>query len=426
MTWRLLKTRNFLLLWLAQLISGMGGVLYLVGVMATIFARTGSALQTAGVLVATSLPAFLLGPVAGAWVDRYSRRSLMALMNVIRAGLVGALLILLQREALPLWGIYLVMAGLSAAAAVYHPAATAIVPALVQPQQLVSANSLLIGTAQATLAAGFLLGSFLVLSMPLGVMVLINLVTFLVAAGLILWLRPTSSRAAVLSSTPPTPLHRAVRDGIGYLRHHDIARPLIVMEFLEHIPHGIWSSAILLAFAAQALGGGTPAWGIMTAAYFGGQIVGALIAALGAHSVARRPGWIIMGSAAAFGGLTLVFALSPNLAFAASVALMFGLPAAIRDVAQTALLQNAVAEDMLGRVYALRNMTTSLMYMLSGVGLAWLADLIAIRTIYLMGGMLYLLTALYALSRPALRRSVIAPRLAQDIQPPSGEAILEP
>lgn len=427
MTWRLLKTRNFFLLWLSQLISGMGGVLYLVGVMVTIFARTGSALQTAGVLVATSLPAFLLGPVAGAWVDRYSRRSLMALMNVIRAVLVGALLVLLQREALPLWGIYLVMAGLAAAAAVYHPAAQAIVPALVQPHQLVAANSLLIGTAQATLAAGFLLGSLLVLSLPLGVMVLINLVTFLVSAALTLGLRPASSRATALSLTPPTPLPRAVRDGIGYLRHHDVARPLVVMEFLEHIPHGIWSSAILLAFAGQALGGGTPAWGIMTAAYFSGQLIGAFIAALGAQSVARRPGWMIIGSAAAFGSLTLVFALSPNLAFAASVALLFGLPAAIRDVAQNALLQSMVAEDMLGRVYALRTMATSLMYMLAGLSLAWLADLMAIRAIYLMGGVLYLLTALYASSRRALRRSVIAaPPLAQDMQPPSGKAVLEP
>ncbi len=265
------------------------------------------------------------------------------------------------------------------------------------------------------------------LSMPLGVMVLINLVTFLVAACLTLGLRPTPSRAAGLSSTPPTPLHRAVRDGVGYLHHHDVARPLIVMELFEHVPHGIWSSAILLAFAAQALGGGTPAWGIMTSSYFGGQIIGACIAALGAQSVARRPGWIIMGSAAVFGGLTLVFALSPNLAFATSVALLFGLPAAIRDVAQNALLQNTVAEAMLGRVYALRTMTTSLMYMLSGVGLAWLADLIAIRTMYLLGGVLYLLTALYASSRQALRCSVIAaPPVVQDMQPPSGKAILEP
>lgn len=421
MTWRLLQSRNFLLLWLAQLISGMGGVLYLVGVMATIFARTGSALQTSGVLVATSLPAFLLGPVAGAWVDRYSRRFIMALTNVIRAGLVGILLLLLQQEALPLWGIYLVMAGLSAAAAVYHPAATAIVPALVPPQQLVSANSLLIGTGQATLAAGFLVGSFLVLSMPLGVMVLINLVTFLIAAGLTLGLRPDTSRSTALSSPSQPSLRREIVEGMGYLRQHDVARPLIMMEFLEHVPHGIWSSAILLTFANQALHGGTTAWGIMTSAYFGGQIIGACLSAWGTQSVARRPGWIIIGSAAMFGGLTLVFALSPNLAFAASVALLFGLPAAIRDVAQASLLQHAVAEDMLGRVSALRSMATSLMYMIAGVGLAALADLIAIRAIYLIGGVLYLLTALYASSRETLRRSAIGTSLPmQDSLPSQG------
>ncbi|HEY7711054.1 MAG TPA: MFS transporter, partial [Candidatus Entotheonella sp.] len=185
----LLSNRNYCLLWLAQIISGMGDVLYNIGVMVTIFARTGSALQTAGVLVATSIPTVVFGPLAGALVDRYPRQYVLVLMDIIRAVLVGVLLLLLWGDAVNVWGLYLVVAGLATATTFYLPARQAIIPALVSPAELVQANSLLIGTSQATLAAGFLIGSLLVVSLPLRLLVVVDLLTFIAAAGLIMLMR---------------------------------------------------------------------------------------------------------------------------------------------------------------------------------------------------------------------------------------------
>jgi hypothetical protein len=271
----------------------------------------------------------------------------------------------------------------------------------------VQANSLLIGTGQATLAAGFLVGSLLVVSIPLRLLVVIDLVTFIAAACLIMLMRHMASRPSAQEPSARIPLRQSVRDGVGYLRHHDVARPLVVMEVLEHIPHGIWASPILLVFAERALQGGASAWSCIVAAYFGGQFIGALITAYAARGVARRPGWLIIGAAAVFAVLTLVFALSPALLFAATLALLFGPPAALRDVAQNTLLQTTVVEGMLGRVYALRSMLLGLTVMAAGLGFAWLADAIPIRAIYLIGGALYGITALYALSSRALRYSTI-------------------
>ena len=405
---RLLSNRNYCLLWLSQIISGMGDVLYNIGVMVTIFARTGSALQTAGVLVAMSIPSVVFGPLAGALVDRYPRQYVLIVMDIVRAALVGVLLLLLWGDAVNVWGLYLVVAGLATATTFYLPARQAIIPAVVSQTEIVQANSLLIGTAQATLAAGFLLGSLLVVSIPLRLLVLIDLLTFIAAAGLIMFMRHISPQLSAQEPSARTPLRQSVRDGVGYLRHHDVARPLVVMEVLEHIPHGIWASPILLVFAERALQGGASAWSCIVAAYFGGQLIGALITAYAAHqAVARRPGWLIIGAAAVFAVLTLVFALSPSLLFAATLALLFGPPASLRDVAQNSLLQTTVAEGMLGRVYALRSMLMGLTVIAAGLGFAWLADVIPIRVIYLIGGTLYGMTALYALTSRALRGSTI-------------------
>ena len=412
----LLRNRNFALLWLAQFASGIGDVLYNVGVMVTIFQTTGSALQTAGVLVATTLPPFLLSPFAGAVVDRYSRRHVMIVMNLLRALLVGLLLLFVRPQNFNLWGIYATVTGLAAATAFYLPARLSIIPSLVVRRQLVRANSLIMSTNQATLAAGYVIGGVLILRVGFHRLVLLDLTTFLVAAALILTIRvdPDALRKkrAFALMTPTVPLWRAVSEGASYLRRHELARPLVVMEVLEHVPHGVWTAAIMLVFVQEALAGNAADWGYQNAAFFSGQLVGAIFATLVARRLAHRPGWMIIGNACLFGLLTIIYALSPTNLFAVVVAFVFGPPSAMRDIAQDSLLQASVAGEVMGRVYALRNMLTNFNIMLSGVAFAWLADLVPIRWIYVLAGVLYLGTAAYALSSLALRRSHIESQLS--------------
>lgn len=400
-----LKNWNFALLWGAQLISGTGDILYTVGVMVTVFEMTGSALQTVGVTIATMLPSFLLGPFAGALVDSYSRRAIMFVMDLIRAILLIVLLFMVNTIGFNVWGIYAIIAGLSAASTFYLPARQAIIPSLVPKAQLVSANSLILSTTQATYALGFIIGGTLILFLDFASFVVIDLTTFIVAAVLVILIRP---QTAAETETPQKPaLWRSIRDGAAYLQGHKLARPLVVMEILEHVPHGIWTSALMLVFVQEALGGGSTEWGWQNAAYFGGQLVGATVAAVAAKHLAKRAGWAVIANAFLSAALTLIYAISPSNLFAVMMAFAFGPPMAIRDVAQDSLLQSSVDHAMLGRVFAMRNMFRNVVFMLAGVLFAWLADILFIRWIYAAGGVLYLSTALYAISQGALRQARI-------------------
>src|SRR5262249_75893 len=71
---KLLRQGPFVFLWLAQIASTLAVQLYKIGAVVVIFDQTGSTLQAAGVLVATSLPYVVIGQFAGALVDRYSRK----------------------------------------------------------------------------------------------------------------------------------------------------------------------------------------------------------------------------------------------------------------------------------------------------------------------------------------------------------------
>lgn len=404
------RNRNFLLLWLAQVVSGTGDVFYTIGVMVHVFEQTGSALQTTGVLVSQSLPRFLLGPVAGAAVDQYPRRRVMIAMDIVRAVLVGLLLLFVGRGEINLWGIYFVVAGIAAASTFYQPARIAIIPSIVVRNDLVQANSIMVGTMQGTMALGYMLGGLLALRLEFAAFVVFDLVTFLVAAFLTFWIRNEKRRAGDMGEKPASvPLLQSIQDGYAYLKEDPVVRPLVVMEVLEHIPHGIWTSALMLVFVEKALNANVDAWGFMSALYFGGMIVGAVLASLAAKRLERRPGLIISGNAVASGVLTLLYSLSPTAVFASLLAFFFGPPNAVRDVVQDTLLQTTADEEMLGRVYAMREMFRWITFMGAGLVFAWLADRMSIRAIYLAGGVMYLGTAVYAYANKALRNSQITP-----------------
>ncbi len=404
----LLNNRNYALLWLAQIMSGIGGVLYHVGVMVTIFERTGSALQTAGVMVASSLPAFVLGPFAGAIIDKASRRSVLLISDLFRALLVGSLLLFSSGDELSVAGIYLVVAGLGAAATFYNPARQALIPGLVPRRQLVRANSLIASTTQAAHAAGYAVGGLLVVWLGFRLLVVVDLITFVLAALFIaLTGRAAERRPDAGAARAPRSLLQAIRDGAVYLRHDRLPRTLVIMEVVEHVPHAVWTSALMLVFVSDVLNGTPADWGNQNAAFYAGMLAGAALAVIIAAPLGRRPGWFIIGNALLFALLTMAYAFSPSILVALLLCFAFGPTSALRDVAQDSLLQATVSHDLLGRVYALRSAAANLTFIISGLLLAYLADHFNVRWVYASAGLLYLATGLYAFSSAALRRSLI-------------------
>jgi MFS family permease len=164
----------------------------------------------------------------------------------------------------------------------------------------------------------------------------------------------------------------------------------------------------MLSFTVQALGAGVDAWGFQSGAFFAGQLLGALLALSFAHRLGRRPGWIIIANGFLMSGLTFAYAASPAVMVAVLISLAFGPPFALRDVAQDSLIQTSVTPEMLGRVYALREMFARMAFLIGGLLFSLLADRIGIREIYALAAVLYLMTALYTLWSAALRESRLA------------------
>ncbi|MDM8554910.1 MFS transporter [Desulfococcaceae bacterium HSG7] len=401
----MLRNRHFIFLWSVNLTTTMAIELFTVTILVAIFQQTDSTLQAAGTMVFRSLPAFLLGPAAGVFTDRFPRKNVIIIMDMIRVVLIGIAFWFLQGNGeVPVTGIYLILTGLAAADVFHHPARLALIPSLVSRRQLVSANSFILVSCQVAMAISYTAGGWLILIAPLRHIALGVAVLFIISILSALFIN-VSERQDKEDSGKKESFRHALISGWNYLRRHPIARPLTVMETIEHLPHGIWTGALMLAFTLKALQGDASDWGYQVTGYFAGMILGSVGALAVSDWLGRYPGHIIAVNACATGLLTLAYASSQAVWIAVAWAFVFGPPNAVRDVAQDALLQGTVEKGQLGRVYATREMLRNAMLMFAGVFFAWLSDFVSIRTIYVTGGVIYLMTAFYALSNKALRES---------------------
>ena len=136
-----LRQRDYALLWFGGLVSMLGDFVLFVGLPYEIYRLTGSTLATAGMLLAFLIPNILLGSVAGVYVDRWDRRRLMIVVNLLQA---LSLLPLLLVGQLGLWVIYAVLVVESSISQLFNPAQVALMPSLLAggEEELLTANAL--------------------------------------------------------------------------------------------------------------------------------------------------------------------------------------------------------------------------------------------------------------------------------------------
>ena len=149
--------RNFRFLWLGQVVSQLGDWFNAIAVYALLLDLTGSATAVATMMVVQQLPSAVLGPWAGAFVDRFDRRRVMIVADACRAVIVLGLL--LVDSASTIWLAYVIVGGAVLATSFFEPARSAILPSLVSRDELLPANSLSSATWAVMLAVGASVGA---------------------------------------------------------------------------------------------------------------------------------------------------------------------------------------------------------------------------------------------------------------------------
>ncbi|MGI8613659.1 MAG: MFS transporter, partial [Nocardioidaceae bacterium] len=197
---------------------------------------TGSTLASGSVLLAAIGPQMLLGSVAGVFVDRWDRRRTMIGANVLLG--VGLLPLLAVHDAGRLWIVFPVVVYSTCVEQFFAPAEQALVPRLVDDDDLVTANALNGQSRNLARLVGAAIGGVAASAGGIALVALIDAVTFVVAAALIARIRDRRPRPTVTHDEPAS-LLREWREGLGLASGAAALRVVFVVAALTGLGQGV-------------------------------------------------------------------------------------------------------------------------------------------------------------------------------------------
>ncbi|MCY1193809.1 H+ Antiporter protein [compost metagenome] len=315
--------------------------------LVAVLALGASAAQTGYLQTAQTLPFLLLSLPAGVLADRVSRQALMTAAESVRAASLLGLLALLWSGGLGL-GWLAVLGFLGAVGTVaYNVAAPALVPRLVAPGELASANRWLELARSAAFSAGPAAGGALVgwtgAPAAYALAAALSLLAALLLAGLPREAPEPRPRRRMLSE---------LREGAAFVAAHPLLRPVLATAVFFNTAWFVLQ-AVYVAYAIERLGLSAAGVGATLGVYGGGMVAGALLAPW----LARRLSFGAMigaGPLAALAASVLLLATlaHPSGAWAAAGFFLFGAGPILWTITTTTLRQAVTPNALLGRVSA--------------------------------------------------------------------------
>jgi dTMP kinase len=399
-----LRVTAFRRLWYSTALSSLGDWLGLLATtaMATSLAHGYQAQNYAlgGVLVVKLLPAILLGPVAGAFADRFDRRRTMIISDAVRFLLFVSIplahLFVDDRETLA----WLLISSflIECVGLFWMPAKDAAVPNLVRRNQIEAANQLsLITTFGVTPVLGA--GLFSVLSLitnvlarhlhffeaqPVNLALYLNAATFLVGAIVVVFIPEISGhRDGRNQAEQPGVLH-LVREGASFVRSSGLVGGLVIGLVGAFIAAGavIGAGKIFVA----SLGGGNAAYGVLFGSVFVGLGTGMAVGPRIARAMSRRR---LFGLAIVFAAVCLILAaLMPHVVLATIFVVALGFGAGIAYLCGMTLIGTDVGDEMRGRIFALLQALIRVVLVLALAAVPFVVAQVGRKTLHF-GGVAY-------------------------------------
>ncbi|MBY0550455.1 MAG: MFS transporter [Candidatus Obscuribacterales bacterium] len=365
----LMKNRQFMSLWIAQIFSQFAdrAVFVLFVAILTIqqshnavLAESGAAQMTSWLYVAFTIPAVLLSPIAGVYVDRWSHRSVLVLSNLFRAFCVA--LVVLPQVSKSLVVDFGLAFLISIGCQFFGPAETASIPRLVRKEELYAANSLFFTTMMIALGFGFAIGEPIITHIGLDHAPWVISGFFLIAAALLLGIKDNN-----LSSEPREPWWEELRFGLNYISSNALVfRAILKITILFSTI--ITLNIIAVGLAQQVLRIQAFQFGYIVAAAGAGMGIGNFW--LAHHGQGVKPNVLVYTG---FTGLGLFMSLLGCLGFLQKLIILAGAQSftwqggwmsiplvlsaltgtccALVAVPTQAALQAAVPEDLRGKVF---------------------------------------------------------------------------
>lgn len=409
-TFSVFRKRDFRLLWSAQLVSTIGTALTDLAAGILVFRETHSALSVGLMFVATAVPTLIVGLIAGVFVDRYDRRKIMVIADLLRAAIVVSIPILIH---INIALLYVAVALVSTISQFFNPANDAVLPEVASDDELAAANSWIMISSFGSTSIGFALSGLLATAFDIEWAFRLDALTFLFSAALIAVVRVGKIEAE--GDTNVGVVVANLKEGVATLFGTPILRNLLATGIPVYLSFGLWN-VLLLPFAIRALNATEFEYGLQEGVTSVGFVIGSLMMARFAERF-REGSWIVV-STVAMGVAGVLYGVSTSIPIAILLVTLSGFFNAPSSISRRVLLQRATPRELRGRVFSAFAVVRDVVFLV-GIGLAGLADIIDVRYLVVGSSILLVLTGLWTgvvpgIGRPAAewRRAMSALRSA--------------
>ncbi|HEY7124280.1 MAG TPA: MFS transporter [Ktedonobacterales bacterium] len=414
-----LINRNFALLWVGDVISALGD--YSFSITLTIWVgvvlakgQPWAPLAITGLVLTSSIPMMVVGPIAGVYVDRWDKRKTMMVVDLLQALLVGILVVttFFPGGSLPLgWElgtIYAVSFLLVATDQFFNQAGNTLIRDIVPQADLPRAIGRVLTMVSIGTIIGPSIGAPLFVAFGARWALLINTISFLVSFALILAIRPPHHEAASSASGEKKRFFPEFSFGLRFLFSSRILRAMLIATVVYTIGTSAVSS-LNIFFITGNLHTPDALYGFVAAALGIGSLIGAMIGS----TFVKRLGLerVFWGSLLAIGICTLIYARLSFFALALVILFLIGVPSGTLNVAAGPLYFRVTPRDVLARTTAVRVSVAALAGLVGTTLAGYLDSTILINlhvnafgvvfssvdTIILAGGVLVVIGGLYAM-----------------------------
>jgi predicted MFS family arabinose efflux permease len=341
---RLLRHREFRLLWGGATISLLGDALTFTALVWLVYGLTGSPAHVGYLVAVATAPVVVGGPLAGLALDRFDRRLLLACDNVVRGVAVGVVPLLAAFDALHTWELYVVAALHGLLKMIPLAGVPSLIPELVADEELEAANGLESVSFALAAVVGPAAAGGRVAAIGAANVLILDAASYAVFA-VTLFLLPPLGRAAASGAAG-----RTLRDALRFVLRAPILLATTAMFMLVNVGEGA-VEVVLPVYARTILHGGAGTYGLLASVAGCSLLLGSLAAGA---SAGRLPLGIAIGGAELLAAalllpLALEPALPPALAVLAGESFFLG---TLTVWAQT-IRMRVLPADLRGRVFAL-------------------------------------------------------------------------
>lgn len=393
---RPLRERNFTLLWFGQSISRLGNTIYEVTLGWTAYAITGSAISMGLVLAAFSIPQVLFLLIGGVFGDRYSRRTILLVVDLAAGLVTGTIAILALNDQLTLPFLVGMSACLGVVDAFYGPVYGPLIRDIVPEQEIQLANALDSVTQNTLRIIGPVIGGVIYTFAGAGGAFSLNAISFFLAALTTLLIRRIPIRVVEIKNTVPKDMRSAYyfTKKTPWLLY--IIGLSIVVNFFSIAPF-----FVLLPLIINSNGMSVSVLGFTLAAQgAAGVAIGLLLGRMGQT---KYRGLKLFALSTSIGVAEICLGVSNNATLIVMSGAVLGVGIGAGLLEHT-LLQQYVPKEFLSRVYSLNLLGSfalfPIAYSLSGI----MATYIGVNSVLIIGGVVTIVFCLIALQNRTVKQ----------------------